>query len=106
MNNTNQQVIEQDLKKWYDHIPNLYHGAFRRVWLRAIQRKSMAAAIKAKCQDCMCWANSEIPDCGIYHCPLYPYRPRAHDKADYSEAAARVVARSARQKAPSEGATE
>jgi hypothetical protein len=98
--------IEDELRRWYSHIPDIYHGAFRRLWLRAIQGRSKAAAIKAKCQDCMCWQNSEIAECGIYHCPLYPYRPRAHDKDDYHVAVRRVVARSAPQEARGEGATD
>lgn len=98
--------IEDDLRHWYAHIPDSYHGALRRAWLRAVQGRSKAAAIKAKCQDCVCWQQSEISDCGVYHCPLYPYRPRARDKEAYDVAAERVVARSARQEARGAGVSE
>ena len=50
----------EQLRKWYRNIPDLYHGSFRRQWIKALQRKSMKAAIQAKCQDCMCWQNTEV----------------------------------------------
>ena len=63
------------LRKWYKNIPDLYHGSFRKKWIKALQRKSMKAAIYAQCQDCMCWQNSEIKLCDIVTCPLWQYRP-------------------------------
>jgi len=65
----------EQLRRWYRNIPNLYHGAFRRKWIKALQRRSMMAAIQAKCQDCMCWQNTEVRLCNIITCPLWQYRP-------------------------------
>jgi len=98
--------IEDDLRRWYAHIPDLYHGAFRRLWLRAIQGRSKAAAIKCKCLDCVCWQQCEAGDCGVYHCPLYPYRPGARDREAYDIAVRRVMACSAPQEARGEADTE
>ena len=63
------------LRKWYKNIPDLYTGAFRKKWVKALQRKGAMVAIAAKCQDCMCWQNTEIRECSIVTCPLYQYRP-------------------------------
>lgn len=71
------QQIEVQLRKWLKQIPDLFNGAFRRVWIKALARQSMKAAIRAKCQDCMNWQNTEIKDCPIVHCPLFQYRPGA-----------------------------
>jgi len=69
--------IRQQLRRWHRNIPHLYHGSFRRKWIKALQRKSMRAAITAKCQDCMCWQNTEVRECDIVTCPLWQYRPFA-----------------------------
>lgn len=67
--------IRDQLRQWYRNIPDIYQGAFRKKWIKALQRKSMKAAISAKCQDCMCWQNTEIKECNIVTCPLFQYRP-------------------------------
>ena len=65
----------EKLRYWWGHIPNLFHGKFRKEWLKAVQKKSMRAAVNAKCADCMCWQNTEIGLCDIITCPLWQYRP-------------------------------
>ena len=65
----------EQLQKWYRNIPDLYHGAFRRKWIKALQQKGMRAAIDAKCADCQCWQNTEVKLCNIITCPLWQYRP-------------------------------
>ena len=35
---------------------------------------SYTSAIKAKCLDCCCGQRTEVRDCEIYNCPLFPYR--------------------------------
>ena len=35
---------------------------------------SYTKAIQKKCLDCCCGARTEVRDCEIYHCPLFPYR--------------------------------
>ncbi|MGB2863070.1 MAG: hypothetical protein WBC05_07070 [Sedimentisphaerales bacterium] len=63
------------LKKWRRNIPDLFHGKFRKQWDKAISKKSMRAALNAKCADCMCWQNTGIKRCDIITCPLWQYRP-------------------------------
>lgn len=36
---------------------------------------SLPATIKLMCLDCSAWERSEVRNCGIVRCPLYPYRP-------------------------------
>lgn len=67
--------IKEQLIQWHKNIPDLFKGAFRKKWIKALQRKSMRAAITAKCQDCMCWQNTEIKTCDVVTCPLWQYRP-------------------------------
>ena len=42
--------IHQQLRQWHKNIPNLFHGSFRKKWIKALQRKSRKAAVTAKCQ--------------------------------------------------------
>ncbi len=49
---------------------------------RAYLGHSKAAGIKAKCLDCTCWQRSEITNCTISACPLWPYRPYQSDNDD------------------------
>ena len=67
--------IRDQLRQWHKNIPDLFHGSFRMKWIKALKRKSMRAAITAKCQDCMCWQNTEIKECDVVTCPLWQYRP-------------------------------
>lgn len=67
--------IRDQLRQWHKNIPNKYKGAFRKKWIKALQRKSMRAAIDAKCGDCMRWQNTEIKTCDVVTCPLWQYRP-------------------------------
>lgn len=67
--------IRQQLRQWYRNIPNLFHGSFRNKWIKALQHKSMKAAVVAKCQDCMNWQNTDVKECEIVTCPLWQYRP-------------------------------
>jgi len=39
------------LKKWRRNIPDMFHGKFRKQWDKAISKKSMRAALNAKCAD-------------------------------------------------------
>jgi len=75
-NNKDEKMnVRVQLRQWFKNIPNLYHGAFRKKWVKALQRKSMKAAVTAKCQDCMNWQNTEVRECNIVTCPLWQYRP-------------------------------
>lgn len=65
----------ETLRRWRKNIPNLHNGSFRRTWDKAVTKKSMRAAVNAKCQDCMNWQQSEIRHCSVITCPLWQYRP-------------------------------
>lgn len=67
--------IRQQLREWHKNIPNMFHGSFRKRWIKALQHKSMKAAVVAKRQDCMNWQNTEAKECNIVTCPLWQYRP-------------------------------
>lgn len=45
--------------------------------------KSLRMAINAKCWECSCEQRSEIRDCSITACPLWPVRP--YQSADDGE---------------------
>jgi len=79
------------LRKWRNNIPDLFRGAFRRTWDKAVGKKSMRAAVDAKCQDCMCWQQAEVKRCDIITCPLWQYRP-LRDKESGREKAVRELA--------------
>lgn len=81
------------IRKWLGNIPNIYNGAFRRLYLKALQRKSLKAAIRAKCEDCMCWENSEIKRCEIITCPLWRYRPGSKTHGEAEEKIGAIAAR-------------
>ena len=39
------------------------------------EKGSKMACIKLKCLECSAWQGSEVRQCVIIHCPLYPIRP-------------------------------
>jgi len=57
------------------NIPELHHGAYRRLWDKAMTGRSLRAAVKSKCLDCMGWQSTEVRLCTCVACPLFPYRP-------------------------------
>ena len=57
------------------NIPDLHHGAYRRLWDKAMTGRSLRAAVRSKCLDCMNWQSVEVKMCTCVACPLFPYRP-------------------------------
>lgn len=53
---------------------------YRRTYDRALSGRSLKAAVKAHCLECMGWQREEVRACTSYPCPLWPYR-------DYQESA-------------------
>lgn len=49
--------------------------AYRATYKKAIQGKSLRAAINAQCLMCVCWQRKEITLCSDLACPLYAVRP-------------------------------
>ena len=58
-----------------DNIPRLHDGFYVRQYDKAMQGKSLRAAINSKCLDCCCWEKTEVRDCTAISCPLYAVRP-------------------------------
>ena len=54
-----------------NQIPRLHRANYD----KAMSGKSMKAAIKAHCLECMHWQKKEVSHCTSYGCALYPYRP-------------------------------
>ena len=71
------QAIEDRLRQWFRQIPDLRNGSLRKRWLKALARRSMKAAVGAKCEDCMAFEQPEVRRCEVVTCPLYQYRPGA-----------------------------
>jgi len=88
---TRNMSIRDQLRQWYKNIPNLYQGSFRKKWIKALQKKSMRAAITAKCQDCMAWQNTEVRECNVVTCPLWQYRPFSDKKGKIEAEVVAVV---------------
>ena len=47
----------------------------RRTYIKAVRRKSMAAAVKSFCYECMGHEREEVKVCSDLACPLWMYRP-------------------------------
>ena len=57
----------------------------RRTYLRAMQGRSLSAAVKAFCMECVSWDRQEVARCTAPACPLYPYRPFGREKGRGTE---------------------
>ena len=64
---TRQEQIEERLAQ----MPEIYC----RIYRKATERKSMAAAVKSFCYECMGYQREEVKVCTDLGCPLWMYRP-------------------------------
>ena len=48
--------------------------AIKKIYLAKVKSPSQLKAIRAKCLDCCGGVGSEVRDCNIVKCPLWPYR--------------------------------
>jgi hypothetical protein len=64
---TQQEQIEKRLA----NMPSIYRGHYR----KAMRGRSMKAAIKAQCLECVNWARKEVELCTDSGCPLFLFRP-------------------------------
>ena len=78
---------KQQLEAWLENIPALFHGKFRKEWLKAACKISLRAAVNAKCRDCSCWQNPEIRECTVITCPLWQHRPFARSRPEQKKRA-------------------
>ena len=67
MSNDPIQKINQRLSQ----IPKAYKGIYK----KAVQGKSLRAAVNAQCLECTGWQRKEITLCTAKACPLYAIRP-------------------------------
>ena len=47
----------------------------RRAYIKAVEHKSMAAAVKSFCYECVGYVREEVKLCTDIACPLWMYRP-------------------------------
>jgi hypothetical protein len=73
---TQQEQIEQRRKQ----MPDIHRANYD----KAMRGKSMKAAIKAFCLECVQWQKEEVRLCTDLGCSLYPYRPYKN-KANHSD---------------------
>ena len=73
---TNQTTTDSVIDKKLAQIPKSYHS----LYLRAMNGKSRASAIKAFCLECVGWERNEVKMCTEPDCPLYPYRPFQNER--------------------------
>ena len=59
------------IKKRRADIPK----AYQRIYDKAVKGKSLRAAAKSFCLECMGWQRDEVRQCTAMACPLFPYRP-------------------------------
>lgn len=64
-----------------NQMPPNYHNTYR----KALQRKSMAAAVKSQCLECCGWQKEEVKLCTDLGCPLYKYRPFSRSRKSSKE---------------------
>ena len=71
---TREELIEQHCQQMPDiHLAN---------YKKAMRGRSMKAAIKAFCLECVCWQKEVVRLCTSFACPLYPYRPYKNDSKE------------------------
>lgn len=62
---------EERIAKRRSDMPSIY----RKNYDKAMSGKSLKAASKAFCLECVMWQREEVKLCPSVACPLYPYRP-------------------------------
>jgi len=68
---TAQRLDNPQLLKRIADMPSSY----RNVYKKAMSGKSLRAATKSFCLECVGWKRDEVALCTSPACPLYPYRP-------------------------------
>ena len=71
---------EEQIEQRLQDMPKSYRSNYR----KAMRGRSMKAAIKAQCLECVGWVRNEVKLCTDLGCPLYPYRPTSWDYKAYS----------------------
>lgn len=61
----------EQIAKRLSNMPSTCKGAYR----KAVNHKSMRAAVNSQCLECIGYVRKEISVCSDLGCPLYSYRP-------------------------------
>lgn len=77
------QAFAQSFAEMRAETPKLYLPLIDKA-----EKGSLRACIKLKCLECSGWQSSEIRNCNIIGCSLYPIRPFQGKKEDKAEAVA------------------
>ncbi|KPJ68577.1 MAG: hypothetical protein AMJ43_00045 [Coxiella sp. DG_40] len=72
---------EEQIEQRCQQMPDIHLANYK----RAMRGRSMKAAIKAFCLECVCWQKEEVRLCTDLGCPLYPYRPYKNSANRYPE---------------------
>lgn len=67
--------LEEKRQAAIDKRLSIIPKSYRNTYEKAVARKSMRAALKAQCLECVNWEKSEIRNCTALGCPLWAYRP-------------------------------
>jgi hypothetical protein len=81
-------TVETDNKRQQRIMERLaqIQKAYRGIYKKAVQGKSLRAAVNAQCLDCVYWQRKEVSLCTDLACPLWLVRPYrilqdGHDEA-------------------------
>lgn len=75
-------------EKRLEQIPDMYDGAYRKNYKKAMQGKSLRTAVNCFCLECTGYEKQYITTCTDSGCPLFPYRPYKPAKPCATAAAA------------------
>jgi len=67
--------LEEKRKAAIEKRLSIIPKPYKKTYEKAVARKSMKAAIKAQCLECVGWEKSEVRNCTALACPLWAYRP-------------------------------
>ena len=65
----------EQIRRFRANIPDLFNGSYRKKYDKAMRGRSIRAAIDSKCLDCTGWQQTEVKNCSVVACSLWPYRP-------------------------------
>ncbi|MBA7554728.1 hypothetical protein ES705_47359 [subsurface metagenome] len=72
---------EEQIAERREQMPKIHRANYD----KAMKGRSMKAATKAFCLECVCWEKEEVRLCTSLACPMYPYRPYKNNSNKRSE---------------------
>jgi len=67
--------LEEKRKAVIENHLSIIPQPYRKTYEKAVTGKSLSAAVKAQCLDCMRWKKLEVRKCTSLACPLWTHRP-------------------------------